>query len=107
MKHEQCDGCRAAGRDCSQEPYCRCDQEAERKARMLDDPVLARLHEVIMHLAESWATGKLASQTDWERGRVCGATLAWSAVVRRLQRDGPHADTAYDEYRAMVYQPRK
>lgn len=99
MKHEQCNDCRVAGRDCSQEPCCRCENEAERQARLLDDPVLAVVHGTIMSLANSW---RQTPAMAWERGRVCGAIAVFHRLALEQGHDWRLADAASWEYHAMV-----
>ena len=97
--HEQCEGCKAAGRDCSEEPCCRCDAEQERKARLLDDPVLATVHGTIMSLANSW---RQTPEVKWEKGRVCGAVAVFHRLALEQGHEWAVVDAAAWEYYSMV-----
>lgn len=96
---EQCEGCRATGKDCSKEPCCRCDTERERKARLLDDPTLTLLHEVAMEMAEDWA--KARGMQEWYEYRVSGALLAWHTIALDKGIDSDMIDAAWGEYVAL------
>ena len=100
---EQCNGCRAEGRSYKDEPCCRCDSEQERKARLMDDPVLKALHNGdIMPLAVRYAT---MPEDRWNQGRALGAITAWCTVALNLlpsDERGLVAE-AMEEYEAVIW----
>ena len=94
-----CDGCKCDGKPKTEEPCCRCDILAERKARLLDDPVLTLLHEVVMEMAVDWA--KARGMQEWYEGRVSGAILAWHVITLDKDVASDLRDAAWGEYAAL------
>ena len=96
-----CVGCKCDGKPKTEEPCCRCDTERERKARLMDDPVLGILHYAVMDAANNWAG---INDSDWYRGQVAGAMTAWHMVALTM----PEANLelvrqAIHEYAGMVW----
>ena len=100
---EQCNGCRAEGRSYKDEPCCRCDSEQERKARLMDDPVLKALHnDDIMPLAVRYAT---MPEDRWNQGRVLGAITAWCTVALKVlpSEEWMLVQEVMEEYEAVIW----
>ena len=96
-----CVGCKCDGKPKTEEPCCRCDTERERKARLMDDPVLAKIHETIMQMAEAWRKGEYHPDMEpGDKGRVIGAALVFHHLA--MAHDWKLADAALWEYHALV-----
>ena len=96
-----CVGCKSRGKPKTEEPCCRCDTERERAGRLLDDPVLKDINDVIMRLADDWRKEEVEKAIDWKRGQVVGAIKTWHRLALK-DGDSAMVDAAYNEYMAMV-----
>lgn len=98
-----CVGCGCSGKPKTDEPCCRCDTEQERKARLMDDPVLKALHnDDIMPLAVRYAT---MPEDRWNQGRVLGAITAWCTVALKVlpSEEWMLVQEVMTEYEALIW----
>ena len=94
-----CVGCGCSGKPKTDEPCCRCDTEQERKARLMDDPVLTLMHEAVMEMAMDWT--KASGMQEWFEGRVSGVLMAWHKVALDKDIANDLIDAAWGEYVAL------